>query len=140
MAALLGVAGCGGADQPGNEAAASDAAAVQAEAETAAAETPRLPPCPFRTTSGWSASWEAGRLLVVGQVDLQMAGFKADLSQRSGGGANVLALDLALKPEAGAAVNNRVRFERSGAPAYARTEIWCGGERIEALRTIIVAQ
>lgn len=137
-ATMLALAGCGGGDggSTGNEAAGGPVVTAAVQPSPA----PSLPPCPFRNTTGWSGTWEAGWMLVVGRADLMMAGFKPSLTPRPGAAAGTLALDLALRPEAGAGVDDQLRFERRGAPAYARTEIWCGGERIEAFDNVLVAQ
>jgi hypothetical protein len=129
----LWVAGCGpggNGQEQSQENAAAAAANVSAGGESAeAAAAAKLPPCPFRDTGTWKGSVEGGRLLVTGTVDLQMAGFKPQLTARPASG-GVAAFDLALTPESGAAVNDKVRFERSGSPRYSAGEIWCGGERL----------
>jgi hypothetical protein len=121
MALALALAACTAEPPP----AANDSEANAAEAAEAA-EPASLPSCPFRSTGGWAGSVEGGRLLVTGTVDLQMAGFRPTLTPREGAGT---AFDLALVPEAQAAVTDRVRYE--GAPlGGAAGEIWCGGEKI----------
>ena len=143
--AACGTDGGGSGDAAANEAAnaaasGDDAPAANAAAgNTAAAASgaPTLGACPFHSTSGWNGSIERGRLLVSGQVDLQMAGFKPTLAERPGGG-GTLALDLTLAPEPQAAVTPYVRFERSGGPGYRRGEIWCGGERIADFDFILI--
>lgn len=124
----LGLASCGsggsGSDGAGN------ASGGEAANRTASADKPQLPPCPFRETQGWKGSNEGGRLLVTGTVDVQMAGMKPVLSPHAGAAPGVAAFDLALVPEANAAVSDLARYEQSGAPRSSAGEIWCGGERI----------
>ena len=134
-AAAFFVAGCGaGGDDAAQE---PDNVSNAAQAEAKAAGTPALARCPFRETSDWAASSEGGRVLVTGQVDLQMAGFRPTLTERSSGG-GTLALDLALVPEPNAAVTERVRYESGGGGGLRRVEIWCGDERIEAVDTVVI--
>ena len=120
LALSLGACGADPAPPP-----ATEQAETNAGEGAAAAERAELPACPFRQTGDWAGSVEGGRLLVTGTVDLQMAGFKPQLTRREGGGA---AFDLALVPEPQAAVTSEVRYE--GAPASGGGEIWCGGEKI----------
>jgi hypothetical protein len=122
---LLAAAAACNSGGGGNE-AAGVAPKTENASSTARAE---LPPCPFQQTQGWAASVEDGRMLVTGEVDLQMAGFKPTLTPREAGG-GVAAFDLALKAEPNAAVTAKVRYERGGSPRYSRVEIWCGGERV----------
>ena len=133
----LALGGCGGGkvDGTSNEAAADNA--IGEITETAEAG-PKMPPCPFKKTESWVGSWEGGKLLVNGKVDLMMAGFKPVLTPRNGSSGSTLALDLTLVQETGAAVNDMPRYERTGAPAYRRGEIWCGGDRIAAFDMIII--
>ena len=135
-AAAFFVAGCGAGGGDASEGSGAVANAAQAEAN-AAAEAPALARCPFRETSDWAASREGGRVLVTGQVDLQMAGFRPTLTERSSGG-GTLALDLALVPEPNAAVTERVRYESGGGGGLRRVEIWCGNERIETVDTVVI--
>jgi hypothetical protein len=128
----MALAGCGG-EAPSNESAAAPAA----QAANEASAEPSLPSCPFRSTANWRGSVEGGRLLVTGQVDLMMAGFRPELSPRSGA-SGVLALELRLAPDPTAAVNDQVRYERSGSPSYRQGQIWCGGERIATFEVINV--
>lgn len=149
FAAILGLAaaGCdsGGGDAAGANAAANESAetgsanttAAETTAETSAGAT-GLQGCPFRATTDWIGSWEVGHIRVNGRVDLQMAGFRPALNERSDSGGGTLRLDLALAPEPNAAVSDAVRYERTGAPLYRRTEIWCGGERIESFDMVVV--
>lgn len=134
LALGLCVASCGSGDEGSvaNEATAANEAVV---AEGAATEA-KLPPCPFRETQ-WVGSVERGRLLVTGELDLQMAGFEPRLTERSSN-PPVIALDLALVPSAGAAVTGNVRYERSGSPTYRRGEIYCGGEKLADFEMIVV--
>jgi hypothetical protein len=134
MLLALGIAACdngGGAssEAQGNAvtAASTNEAAPAEPQSTAAAQSAK--PCLFRDTRNWKGSIEGGRLLVTGTLDLQMAGMKPELTERSAGGGTI-ALDLALTPEAGAAVTDQARYERQGSPRYSAGEIWCGGERI----------
>ena len=134
---LLWLSACGGGDRetaPEPPEAATNAVAPEL------AERPRTAPtmedCPFRDTSEWVGSVESGRVLVNGRVDLMMAGFRPELTERPGAPAGTLALDLALAPDPQAAVNDRVRYEAPG--SYRRGEIWCGGERIAAFDMIVV--
>ena len=138
----LGLAACGGGDG-GNQAAAGNAASapdneVASANRQAPASGPALTACPFRRTHNWIGSVEGGRVLVNGNVDLQMAGFRPALTERAGAASGTLALDLALAPEANAAVSDLARYERRGVPAYRRGEVWCGGERIAAFDMIQV--
>ena len=137
----LWLAACGG-DGGGNRAAAPAANEAVAANESAGAETagtsPAVPACPYRRTQEWIGSVEGGRVLVTGNVDLQMAGFRPALTERPGAAAGTLALDLALTPEPNAPVTDVARYERRGAPAYRRGEIWCGGQRIAAFDMIHV--
>lgn len=126
FAIALTLSACGGSGAGNQSAVAENEAGAAANtAETRAA----LPACPFLETTDWAGSIEAGRLLVTGSVDLQMAGFRPALTERAAG-SGTLALDLALAPEPNAPVTDLARYERRGAPAYQRGEIWCGGERI----------
>ena len=125
----LALAGCGSGNDEEKAAGANAVAAAANEAETADGGA-AMPACPFRDTSQWAGSTEGGRLLVTGQVDLQMAGFRPALTERPGAAPGTLALDLALAPEPTAPVTDVARYERSGGPGYGRGEIWCGGERI----------
>ena len=135
IAALaLGLAGCGGADEAATN--ASEAAPANGAVATAEAK-PELPPCPFQETSDWHASITGGKLLVNGQVDLLMAGFKPTLTPRQGS-SGAFAFDLALVPETGAAVADRARYEASVAERHRRTEIWCGGEKIADIDVVLV--
>jgi hypothetical protein len=130
-ALALCVTACGsGGDDAANEAAANEAVAAAPAAEA------KLPPCPFRETK-WVGSVERGRLLVTGELDLQMAGFEPQLTERSSN-PPVIALDLALVPKAGAAVNGNVRYEKSGSPTYRRGEVYCGGEKLADFAMIVV--
>jgi len=142
MAAAFAVAlsgcGSGGGDRApdrGNEAAAANAAAAN---ESAAAEAGGVTACPFRRTREWVGSVERGHVRVNGYVDVQMAGFRPALTERPGAPSGTLALDLAFAPAPGEPINDHARFERTGAPSYRRTEIWCGGERIAAIDMIVV--
>ncbi len=109
---------------------ANDSAAATETANVAAGAGAALPPCPFRKTSDWKGSIEGGRLLVTGMVDLQMAGFKPQLTPRPGAAPGVLAYDLALIPAAGEPVNDKVRLEKPGTARHSAGEIYCGGERL----------
>src|SRR5688500_319889 len=87
---------------------------VQAGDSTREAKArPALPACPFREIKFLRGSIEGGRLLVTGRVDLMMAGFRPQLTPRDGG-PGVLALDLALVPEANAGVSDELRYVRTG--------------------------
>ena len=139
-AAALGlcVAGCGpsGEDRSAETNAANAAAA---EPELNSAETRAdVAACPFRRTRDWVGSVERGHVRVNGTVDVQMVGFRPTLTERSGGGGGVLALDLAFAPAPGEPINDHARFERTGTPPYRRTEIWCGGEIIERIDMTVV--
>jgi hypothetical protein len=140
LALSLGVAACGsgGDGDIANEAAGTNEAAAASASADAGAKTdgPKLPPCPFRKTQ-WVGSVEGGRLLVTGELDLQMAGFEPRLTERSSS-PPVIALDLALEPSAGAAVTPNVRYEKSGAPTYRRGEIYCGGTKLADFEMIVV--
>lgn len=141
LAFLLSVAACGSGGAP---APANDAAAGPEQADAGAGTVANkgagdlLPPCPFENTTRWAGSIEGGRLLVTGNVDLQMAGFRPALTERSGGSPGTLALDLALAPEPNAAVTDLARYERSGARGYRRGEVWCGGARIAEFEIVAV--
>jgi hypothetical protein len=140
LALTLCVAACGPSGDNGaaNETATANEAGTGnvAAAEAAAADEAKLPPCPFRETQ-WVGSVEGGRLLVTGELDLQMAGFEPRLTERSSN-PPVIALDLALVPSAGAAVTGNVRYEKSGSPTYRRGEIYCGGAKLADLSMIVV--
>jgi hypothetical protein len=136
LALCVAACGPGGGQSGSNDRAGNGSGTNGGEAKKAAAKSPVLPPCPFRNTS-WKGSIEGGRLLVTGTVDLQMAGFKPQLSVRSAA-PPVLSLDLALAPAAGEPVTEKARYEKSGSPAYRRGEIWCGGERIADFEMIFV--
>ena len=125
----LALAACG-PDASGEVEPADNEAATTNETVSAAGTEKALPPCPFRNTGEWRGSNEGGRLLVTGTVDLQMAGMKPALTERSDSPPGTIAFDLAITPETGAAVTPEVRYEKSGSPRYARGEIHCGGERI----------
>ncbi len=133
LALSLCVAACGSGGDGGaaNEAATANKAVAEASATKA-----KLPPCPFRRTE-WMGSIERGRLLVTGELDLQMAGFEPQLTERSSN-PPVIALDLALVPKAGAAVNGNVRYEKTGSPTYRRGEVYCGGEKLADFSMIVV--
>ena len=139
IACGLMLAGCG-ADRDDEAGANATAVAANrtAEAERNAAGGGGLPDCPFRRTHDWVGSVEGGHVRVNGYVDLQMAGFRPELTPRPNAAGGTLALDLALVPAANAPVEDHVRYERRGAPAYRRAEIWCGGERIAGFDMIVV--
>ena len=130
-AAALLLAGCdsGAPDRARPERNSAAEPEETASANAAASAAPAMPTCPFRETTGWGGAIEGGRLVVNGVVDLQMAGFRPALTERSVAG-GTLALDVALAPEPNAAVSDRVRYERPGTSGLRRGEIWCGGERI----------
>ena len=132
MAMAIGLAGCGGS-APTADPATEKAAET---ANSASAKAP-LPSCPFREIKDLKGSIEGGRLLVTGRVDLMMAGFRPQLTPRESG-PGVLALDLALVPEANAGVSDVLRYERSGVARTPRGEIWCGGERFAGFDMILV--
>lgn len=138
----LGACGSGDSDRAETGATASNmaevAAAEPANAQTSESGTPGLGACPFRDTSEWNGSVEGGRLLVNGRVDLMMAGFTPTLTKRAGAAPGTLALDLALVPEAGAAVDARPRYTERGAPAYRRGEIYCGGAKIADVDMVLI--
>lgn len=134
LALALMIGGCGGgSEESGN---ASEALPANETVATAEAE-PALPPCPFQETSDWNASITGGELLVNGQVDLLMAGFKPTLTPRQSS-PGAFAFDLALVPEAGAAVDDLARYEASVAERHRRAEIWCGGEKIADVDVVLV--
>ncbi|MGZ8311205.1 MAG: hypothetical protein ACXWUP_11410 [Allosphingosinicella sp.] len=140
----LAVAGCDAGGPPaadgGNDLSAGNGSASAGnatEAANAAGAAPALAACPFRRTSGWNGSIERGRLVVGGQVDLQMAGMRPTLTARSGGG-DTLQLDLAMVPEPQAAVTDRARYETAATRSYRRGEIWCGGERIGDFEFVLI--
>ena len=134
--AALALGLCLAACDSGDGGAANDAAAANEAVAAAPAAKAKLPPCPFRETQ-WVGSVEGGRLLVTGELDLQMAGFEPQLTERSSN-PPVIALDLALVPKAGAAVNGNVRYEKSGSPTYRRGEVYCGGEKLADFAMIVV--
>ena len=138
IACGLMLAGCGPDrdDKAGaNAAAATSNQSAEAERNAAGGG---LPDCPFRRTHDWIGSVEAGHVRVNGYVDLQMAGFRPELTPRPGAAAGAIALDLALVPAPNAPVEDQVSYERRGAPSYRRAEIWCGGERIAGFDMIVV--
>ena len=138
IACGLMLAGCG-ADR--DDKAGANAAAVAAnESAKAGGNTVAggLSDCPFRRTHDWIGSVEGGHVRVNGYVDLQMAGFRPELTPRPGAAGGTIAFDLALVPAPNAPVEDHVRYERRGAPAYRRAEIWCGGERIAGFDMIVV--
>ena len=128
----------GGGGEAQNTAVADLAGPAAAEPTSASAggASAGLAPCPFKETS-WIGSIEGGRLLVNGTLDLQMAGMKPQITERSTN-PPVLALELALVPAANEPVTDQVRYERTGSPTYRRGEIWCGGERIETFDMIVI--
>ena len=137
--ALLAMAltACGGAANdpaPDQVEAANSAAAAKADARD---PSDALKGCPFRKTSEWIGSIERGYLRLNGRVDLMMAGFKPVLTLAEGA-AGVTRADLALVPEPGAVVNDRVKLEKAGVPPNGRAEIWCGGKRIAAFDMVVV--
>ena len=137
LALVLSACGSGGGERApdgANEAAAANAAAAN---ESAAAE-PGAAACPFRRTREWVGSVERGHVRINGYVDVQMAGFRPTLTERPGAAPGTIALDLALVPAPGEPVSDHARYERRGAPAYRRAEIWCGGERIAGVDMIVV--
>jgi hypothetical protein len=138
VAFLLCLAACDAGDAPTTENATGAADQAGNATANAAGGDALLPPCPFENTRGWAGSVEGGRLLVTGNVDLQMAGFRPALTERQGTAPGTIALDLALAPEANAAVSDLARYERRGAPSYRRGEIWCGGERIAGFDIVVV--
>jgi hypothetical protein len=138
-ALLLCLAACDSGDRSAPAAENAAEPADREEAANAAGGGGLLPPCPFENTERWAGSVEGGRLLVTGNVDLQMAGFRPALSERPEAAPGTIALDLALTPEPNAAVTDLARYERRGAPAYRRGEIWCGGERIADFDIVVVA-
>ena len=133
LALALALAGCG----TGGEEQAAGANAVAAAANEAAdagndalAALTSEGTCPFRQTRDWQGSFEAGRLVVNGTVDMEMGGMRAALTERRGAPAGTLALDLAFAPAPNQPASDLAHYERRGARAYRRAEIWCGGERI----------
>ena len=142
-AAALGLclAACGPSGDPSSSEAntAATANAAPAEPEINSAETRAdVAACPFRRTRDWVGSVEHGHVRINGTVDVQMAGFRPTLTERSGAGGGALALDLAFAPAPGEPISDHVRFERTGAPAYRQAEIWCGGEVIERIDMTVV--
>ena len=148
LALALMLASCGpGGDQPSATGNADDQplaagnmanpAANGTEAGNSSAG-PQISACPFRRTRDWNGSVEGGHVRINGYVDLQMAGFRPALTERSGAAAGTIALDLALAPAPGEPVSDLARYERRGAPAYRRAEIWCGGERIQQIDMVVV--
>jgi hypothetical protein len=141
-ALTLALAACGSdggresADAEEN-AAAANAAGGNATAE-AGGDRADMPACPFRRTRDWVGSVERGHVRVNGYVDVTMAGFRPTLTERPGAAPGTLALDLALAPAPNEPINDHARYERTGAPAYPRAEIWCGGERIETIDMTVV--
>ncbi len=129
--ALLVLQGCNSEPAAEKADATSNQAANQLEAKA------EMPPCPFEEIHELKGSIEGGRLLVTGRVDLMMAGFKPQLTPRPGS-SGAVALDLALVPEAQAAVSDVLRYERSGVAPSPRGEIWCGGERLATFDMILV--
>jgi hypothetical protein len=131
----------GNAQNAANEAAAEPAAGndtAAAAGNATAAAGPAFPGCPFRETTNWVGSIEGGKLLVNGNVDLLMGGFKPQLTERAGSAPPVLRLDLALAPGGTTELSNKVRYEKSGSPTYRRGEIYCGGEQVAAFDMILV--
>ena len=141
--ALL-AAGCGGGQGPGAGAEKEQRSAVDNRAARAVAGldgatvAPALPPCPFERTREWIGAIENGRLNLTGRVDLQMAGFRPTLTERRSSGPDTIVFDLALSPEAGAAVTDVARYQRAGASPYRTAEVYCGGRRIASIRLIQV--
>jgi predicted small lipoprotein YifL len=131
------LAACGG-EPAAPPAADENAAAQNAAAGVETTDPAALPACPFRETRNWAGSVEGGRLLVTGNVDLQMAGFRPALTPHAGAAPGVAALDLTLVPEPQAAVTDQVRYEQARSPAYGRGEIWCGGDRIAEFDVVVV--
>ena len=121
--ANVATAGANAADDAGNDALA----ALTSEGT-----------CPFRRTRDWLGSFEAGRLVVNGTVDMEMGGMRAALTERRGAPAGTLALDLAFAPAPNQPASDLAHYERRGAPAYRRAEIWCGGERIASFGLTII--
>ena len=135
----LWLAGCGPANDDRSTAANESANAAAAEPELNSAETRAVAAaCPFRRTRDWVGSVERGHVRINGTVDVQMAGFRPTLTERSGAGGGALALDLAFAPAPGEPISDHVRFERLGAPPYRQAEIWCGGEVIERIDMTVV--
>ena len=140
-AAALGLclAGCGPANDDRSADANGAANAAAAAPELNSAETRAdVAACPFRRTRGWVGSVEGGHVRINGYVDVQMAGFRPALTERGGAPAGTIALDLAFAPAPNEPISDHARFERLGAPAYRRAEIWCGGERIEQIDMVVV--
>ena len=133
LALCLALAACD-AGAPANDAAVDQAAPAN---ETKVAAKAELPSCPFHKTGDWYGWVENGKLTVGGQVDVQMAGFKPTLTVRSSSPPTV-AFDLALVQEPGAAVSDRIEYEKTGSPAYSKAEIWCGDEMIESFTINVV--
>jgi len=138
LALALPACGSGGGDRASNHADEAAAANAAAANQSAAADVGGAAACPFRRTREWVGSVERGHVRVNGYVDVQMAGFRPALTERAGSGGGTLALDLAFAPAPGEPINDHARYERTGAPSYRRTEIWCGGERIETIDMIVV--
>ena len=132
----LALAACGGGGDEKAAGANAAASAANASVQANAAEA-QMPACPFRQTHRWAGSVEGGRVLVTGNVDLMMAGFRPALTPRADASPGTLALDLALAPEANAPVEDLARYEGSGG-GYRRGEIWCGGERIASFDMVSV--
>ena len=137
----LALAGCG----TGGEEQAAGANAVAAAANEAAdagndalAALTGGDTCPFRQTGDWQGSFEAGRIVVNGNVDLEMGGMRAALTERRGAPAGTLALDLAFAPAPNEPASDLAHYERRGATAYRRAEIWCGAERIAGFDLTVI--
>lgn len=130
FAAALFLAACG------SQGSGDNADAPNSPAPTASREKPKLAPCPFKKTHDWKAFTEAGSLKVIGEVDLMMAGFKPALTFRSSQG-GILALDLALASDPGAAVSSQVRYQQAGSGVN-RVDIRCGGQSIQSVSVIHV--
>ena len=139
LALGLLLVGCGtGEDEAPKGNVAAPAGAEKAAEGGNASAAPEFAGCPFRRTRGWIGSVEGGHVRINGYVDVQMAGFRPALTERPGAPAGTIALDLAFAPAPNEPINDRARFERLGAPAYRRAEIWCGGERIEQIDMTVV--
>ncbi|MDT9598412.1 hypothetical protein [Sphingosinicella rhizophila] len=134
----LCLSGCGGSNDGADDAdpAAANQATTTSGAPTEAAKS--LASCPFQETTDWHAYVEGGRLQVNGQVDLLMAGFKPVLTRRADASPGVVAFDLSLVQEAGAAVNDRVTFSGAGATPSRSAEIYCNDKQVAKIEVISV--
>jgi hypothetical protein len=142
MVVLASIAAWGCASKEPSGAPSNNASQARAANAAAALDynnsAPSLPASPIKRTRDWRGAVEQGRLNVTGHVDLQMAGFRPQLTERRSSADDTIAFDLALSPSPNAPVTDLARYQRAGVSPYRHGEVYCGGTRIARFDMIIV--